>query len=226
STWALITGASDGIGLGFTHALLSKGFNILLHGRNEAKLASLATTLHTQYPSAEIRTVLADASTFTPSDIERIRTTASSLPGPLTVLINNVGGAPPVPDPYTSLAETSPETIDTIISMNLRFPVHLTRSLLPLLQSHPPSLILNVGSAAGEVGIPYLSTYCGSKAFNLRWSQALAAEMVVAQGHDGVEVLGVLVGNVMSGSNKIGDGFFTCDSRTMAEEALGKVGWG
>ncbi|KAG8631444.1 hypothetical protein KVT40_000584 [Elsinoe batatas] len=201
STWALITGASDGIGLGFTHALLSKGFNVLLHGRNEAKISALVSTLHTQYPDAQIKTILADASTFSPADIERIRTTASTLP------------------------EMDHETIDTIISMNLRFPVHLTRSLLPILQSHQPSLILNVGSGAGEVGIPWLSTYCGAKAFNLRWSQALAAEMV-AEGHDGVEVLGILVGNVMSGSNKIGDEFFTCDSRTMAERALGKVGWG
>ncbi|KAF4553060.1 Short chain dehydrogenase-like protein 29 [Elsinoe fawcettii] len=225
TTWALITGASDGIGYGFAESLLSRGFNVLLHGRNPSKLSGIQSRLSSLYPAAQIQTVIADASTFSPSDIINIVHVASSLPGPLTVLVNNVGGGPPVADPYASLTDSSYETVETIISMNLRFPVHITRALLPLLRQHQPSLVLNVGSGAGEMGIPYLGVYCGSKAFNLRWSQAMAAEML-AEGVSGVEFTGILIGNVMSGSNKIGDGWFTCSSRTMAERALDKVGLG
>ncbi|KAJ7246485.1 hypothetical protein C8J57DRAFT_1675292 [Mycena rebaudengoi] len=43
--WALVTGASDGIGLGFAHELASHGFDIILHGRSPTKLAAVATAL-------------------------------------------------------------------------------------------------------------------------------------------------------------------------------------
>ncbi|PNS21752.1 hypothetical protein CAC42_1606 [Sphaceloma murrayae] len=222
TTWALVTGASDGIGLGFAEALLSKGFNVILHGRNAEKIAGVKARLEAQYPSGQVLTVIADA-TSPDADIASIVSTVRSLPGPLTILINNVGGIP-VGEKYESLDDAEVSTVDGLINVNLRFPTQLTKALIPILQENEPSLVMNIGSATGQLGMPYLCVYSGSKAYNLRWSQALGAEML-AQGKN-VEVLGILVGNVMSGTNKIGADFFTCDSRTMAEAALARVGCG
>ncbi|PSK34147.1 hypothetical protein B9Z65_8473 [Elsinoe australis] len=220
TTWALITGASDGIGAGFAEALLSRGFHVVLHGRNPTKLAGVKQRLASQFPKAQILTVVADAGSPS-ADIASIVTAVSTLP--LTVLINNVGGVP-FGEPYNTLEDAEASTVDALINLNLRFPTQLTKALLPILQKNEPSLVVNIGSGAGEMGLPYLGVYCGSKAFNLRWNQAMKAEMM-ALGKK-VEMLGILVGNVRSGGNKIGEGFFTCSSLTMANAALDRVGCG
>jgi 17beta-estradiol 17-dehydrogenase / very-long-chain 3-oxoacyl-CoA reductase len=59
NAYALITGSSDGIGFGFAHELLlSRGFNVILHGRNEKKLAGIKSDLIKQYPSRDVSQIL------------------------------------------------------------------------------------------------------------------------------------------------------------------------
>lgn len=93
NSWALVTGSTSGIGEGFAHALANKKFNLLLHGRNQNKLDKLVKELNTQYPDVQVKTVIADVSDID-VDVSAIVSAASSLPGKLTILINNVGGAP------------------------------------------------------------------------------------------------------------------------------------
>ena len=61
ASWALITGASDGIGKGFAEELCQRGFNVILHGRNESKLNRLKDELLKQWPERELRTLVLDA---------------------------------------------------------------------------------------------------------------------------------------------------------------------
>src|SRR4051812_26033277 len=60
--WALITGSSDGIGKAYAQALASKGFNIILHGRNPVKLETLRQSMQESYPSLDFRVLVLDAS--------------------------------------------------------------------------------------------------------------------------------------------------------------------
>lgn len=223
STWALVTGASDGIGYGFAEALCSNGFNVLLHGRSQSKLATVKSTLLEKYPHIQIQTVAADAFTCLASDIENIVAVARALPGALTILINNVGGSPLEPM-FGALAAVDAAHTDNLINLNLRFPSQLTRALLPLLVDNSPALVMNITSALALRGLPYLSIYSASKSFNYTFGEALRAEMM-AEGHD-VEVLGIVVGNVTSGRNKVHVPLITCDSGYMAEVALRRVGCG
>jgi len=225
STWALVTGGSDGIGRGFVDNLLAQGFNVLLHGRNSEKLDRIQKELSKQYPNESIRTVVSDASATTP-DIDAIGNAVTSLPGPLTVLINNVGGTPPGSD-FSTVDAQSSSYIDSLINMNLRFPTQVTRALLPTLKTNKPSLIINIGSVAGELPMPYVTTYGACKSFNNHFSRALKAEMR-AEGLAGqVEVLGVLVAKVISASTKENRvDFFTATSDQLAKAALAKVGCG
>ena len=62
NTWALVTGASDGIGLGFAQELAQLGFNVVLHGRNPTKLEKVKGRLQQKYPNVSFRFAVVDAS--------------------------------------------------------------------------------------------------------------------------------------------------------------------
>ncbi|MGI4816230.1 MAG: SDR family NAD(P)-dependent oxidoreductase [Janthinobacterium lividum] len=222
--WALITGASDGIGKGFAEELCSRGFNIVLHGRNPDKLEAVKRALTAQNPTAQIKLVVLDAHPCDSAAIERV---AASLLGevPLTVLVNNVGGMGTVVPSFRTLQDTAPADLDQLLALNVRFATHITRALLPNLVQRQ-CLVINVGSVTAMLPQPWLGVYAGSKAYNLAWSRSLRAEMVAA-GKE-VEVLGLAVGEVKSQNNSGGEGvkLFKPSSRTLARAALAKVGCG
>ena len=222
-SWALVTGASDGIGLGFVQELSSHGFNIILHGRNENKLNTIITTLNLQFPSRDYRTFLHDAEKEL--TVEILSNFTKSLQDiHLTVLVNNVGGAGSVTPAWQTFLARSAEDIDKYINMNLRFPTQLTRTLLPQLVEHQPSLIMNLSSFAALYPAPYVSVYAGSKAFNLAWGASLKAEMR-AEGID-VDVLGIVIAKSQSAVVKAEMSFFVPSSREMARKALEEAGCG
>ena len=236
SAWALVTGASDGIGYGFAQELLQRGFSVVLHGRNPSKLSRVQDGLREAFPGCHTRTVVADAAD--PEGPARVADAVSGLH--LTVLINNVGGTTPFVQPdMKPFSAYSAAEIGKVIQVNAVFPTVLTRLLLPALARDGvggPSLVVNVGSASAR-GIPYVSVYAGAKAFNHTWSRAMglecderrrspaAVDELLGPRMD-IEVLGVVVGSVRSAGNRAAPGFFVPTSRVMAKAMLDRVGCG
>lgn len=164
--WALVTGSSDGIGLGFAHELARAGFNIILHGRNRAKLEDRKKALAQEFPKTDIRFIVADVCDDAPME-KKVDLVVDQLKGlHLTVLVNNVGGPPPRMEPlYKSMDAYTPNEIEGMLDMNIRFTAHLTRCVVPILnRDKKPGLIINTGSAA-DMGLPWLSMYAGAKGF-------------------------------------------------------------
>lgn len=221
-SWALITGASDGIGRGFAEELCQRGFNVVLHGRNEKKLQGVKAELLRQWPESEIRIIVIDAAYTDRNAVEAVAIQLQDIN--LTVLINNVGGAGPIKKTWETLANRSGADVDVFMDLNARFPTQITRVVLPMMLKNKPSLILNVGSAAGEFPAAYATVYSGSKNFNKAWSWSLGAELK-AEKQD-VEVLTVLVGMVQSGSAQRATSFLVPTSRRMAAASLNMVGCG
>ena len=219
NAWALVTGASDGIGRAFAQELAQNGFNVVLHGRNHIKLESIKAQLQNQFPIVEFRVLVADASCTSHQQIDELLATLKDIH--LTVLINNVGAAIKV----APLVDTTSDEVDAIINTNARFPTQLTKALLPkLTQTNSPSLIINIGSM-GDFCVPYATIYGGSKGFNMTWSSSLAMELK-SEGKN-VEVLAISIGRVTDVShNKKEASFFTPSARTMARAALQRVGCG
>ncbi|KAJ3485941.1 hypothetical protein NLG97_g6718 [Lecanicillium saksenae] len=246
--WALVTGASDGIGRGFAAELAKQGFNVVLHGRNHAKLTSVMSQLQERHPDRSFRILIADASKVAclncirpapgqvhkheqdngstsapPADFDALRAALDGLN--LTVLVNNAGGGAVNPT-FLSLGESSEARITGNVALNALFPLHLTRTLLPTLRRNSPSLVVNVSSLADN-GLPLLVSYCASKRFLLTMTEAVVREMkLLGKGGD-VELLGVRVGkttNTAYFTEK--PSFFTPDSQTMARAALEKAGYG
>ena len=222
--WALVTGSSDGIGRAIAHELCSKGFNIILHGRNPGKLSSVQSSLSESFPNTQFRTFIADAAASTETTSGAILDLVASIKDlNLTILVNNVGGTANLRKDFAALVDHTTKEINDLVSINMLFTTHLTCALLPLLSEHEPALILNTGSAS-QSGMPYMVVYSATKAFLSAWGNALSLEMQ-AEGSK-VEVLTVLSGNTQSGQDERAANLFRPASMVFARAALKKVGCG
>ena len=218
--WALITGASDGIGYGFAQELLSRGCNVILHGRNQAKLEKCSAALLTAYPARQTKLFVADASTGS-MDADALLTLVAGLN--LTVLVNNVGGTHPLSEPFKAAPEYTDAEVAQVINLNAGFTTLVTKTLLPVLAHRTPALVLNIGSLS-YLGGPWVSVYAGTKAYLMSYSIALAAEML-ADGRD-VTVHAVLVGAVSTAGLNRKTSFFIPSARVMAAATLDRAGAG
>ena len=218
-SWALVTGASEGIGLGIAHELAVNGFNIILHGRNPEKLQRARSQLEGEHKDLQFRTAILDASSATGQQIEALAASVQFLN--LTVLVNNVGGCPKI----QPLEKHTAEDLNSLVNVNARFPAQLTRALLPILaRQDGPTLIMNIGSLA-DSGAPYATVYGGSKAFNMAMSSSLAME-IKAEGKD-IEVLAIPIGRVTNVSHyKEPYSFFTPTARIIGKSCVDRVGCG
>jgi 17beta-estradiol 17-dehydrogenase / very-long-chain 3-oxoacyl-CoA reductase len=225
NNWALVTGASDGIGQAFAGELCRRGFNVVLHGRNPGKLERVGSEIKQKYPDCLIRIVISDANLSHPSSLEQdILAKVQDIR--LSVLINNVGGTAGVQSPtevFSTIENHTVEAVDGIININARFTSQITRLLLPLLLKRPRSLILSLSSAA-EAGMPYLSVYSGTKSYVTAFSKALTAEMQAERRN--VEVLGVVVGSVQTDSNNHRLSLFHPRAEPFVTAVLDRVGCG
>ncbi|KAJ7610429.1 short chain dehydrogenase/reductase [Roridomyces roridus] len=230
--WAMVTGASDGIGKQFARELAKDGFNVVIHGRNKTKVARVQEELSAEFPTRSFRALLADCSSISCQncrnklgendnvDFDAIVNALSDIN--LTVLINNAGGVP-VPI-YQYLHETAPERLITTTNLNAIFPLLLQSKLLPQLIQNSPSLIMNIGSMA-DMGLPMLTAYAGSKRLLNCTSECISRELRML-GKD-VEVLMVRVGEVCGTVySQVKPSLFEPDSNTMARAALDRVGCG
>lgn len=241
--WALVTGASDGIGKQFCHQLAARGFNVVLHGRNPSKLGLVVDELVKAFPQRQFRSLIADGSDIACNscrpevtgagtgagtdsravDFEAIAASVADIN--LTVLINNAGGG--VVNPvYQFLADCPDARLVGNINLNAVFPLLMQTHLVPQLLRGGPSLIINIGSLA-DTGMPMLGSYASSKRFASTASLILHRELALQGRHRDLEVLFVRVGEVTATSyNSHPVSFFEPDAATMARAALARVGCG
>ena len=129
STWAVVTGSTDGIGLEYARQLAAKGYNLLLLSRNPAKLAKVADEIRARHPDNKVKVLAVD---FTRTDIwEPIANELKSLEE-IHVLVNNVGIVYPNERPeYFTKIPNLHQFIDNIINVNIFACTRLTALVLP-----------------------------------------------------------------------------------------------
>ncbi|KAG0365228.1 hypothetical protein BC939DRAFT_471188 [Gamsiella multidivaricata] len=169
--WAVITGATDGIGKEFAFQLASKKLNIVLVSRTESKLRAIAEELEQKY-SVETKHYAMDFTKGSEADYKALEQLLSSIE--VTVLVNNVGTNHEIPTPFE---QETDKIIHDIIEVNVKAAMKLTKIVVPQMVARKNGLIINLGSFAGLVPTPFLSVYSGSKAFLSSWSQAIGAEL-------------------------------------------------
>ncbi|KAF8306037.1 3-ketoacyl-CoA reductase [Clavulina sp. PMI_390] len=169
--WAVVTGATDGIGREFANQLAKAGFNILLVSRTPEKLAAAASEIETKYKvSTKIHAL--DFSNADDAAFDKFAEAVNGLD--IGVLINNVGRSHQMP---VYFADTELSEMKDIIQINVFGTVRITHIILPTMLAKKKGLILNLSSFAAAVPSPMLATYAGSKGFVNTWSQALGEEV-------------------------------------------------
>lgn len=165
---ALVTGASRGIGRAITIELARIGYDILLNFRSNEAAAQEAKTLAQSAAGPDARIELCRSDIADRDDRQQLLETTRSKFGRLDLLVNNAGVAPEKRD---DLLETSEESFDRLLSVNLKGAFFLSQSvarwLIELKHSGLPDYspaIINIGSISAYAASPERAGYCVSKA--------------------------------------------------------------
>ena len=180
---ALVTGASSGIGKAFAELLAAKGYALVVTARRRDRLDELAGQLATKHRVAT-HVIVADLADAEAS--AQIADAVLALGLPIDVLVNNAGYG--VPGSYVTVPWADHQRF---IQIMMTAVCDLTYRLLPPMLERGWGRVINIASVAGMVPAPAGHTlYGASKAFVIRFSEALAAE----NGPRGVNVTAVCPG--------------------------------
>ncbi|CAH8626128.1 Inactive hydroxysteroid dehydrogenase-like protein 1 [Schistosoma haematobium] len=172
--WAIVTGATDGIGKVYAEELANDGLKIMLISRNEEKLLNVANEIERNY-HVETRIVTAD---FTSTDVyQRIQEAIDQLSS-IACLVNNVGMGVPKLDYYATADYITIDFIKNIVFCNTLPIAMMTHLVLPkmLKQSTTGMAIINIGSHSGYRAFPFLSLYSATKSFVNQLSRSISNE--------------------------------------------------
>jgi uncharacterized protein len=182
--WAVVTGASSGIGRAFALELVRQGHPVLLVARRRDRLEEVARDIVAGGGRAEVL----DADLGSAAGVDAVVDRAIALGG-AGVLINDAGFGRSGSFAEIPLAEALAE-----ISVNVTALVALTRRLLPLMLARGRGRIINLASIVSFMPTPYFAVYGATKAFVLHFTEALAYELRGT----GVRVLAACPGVVKS----------------------------
>lgn len=167
SGFALVTGASGGLGEHYAEFLVRNGLEVILTDRSTEALQASADRIAERHD----RPVEAFPADLTDGASRRDLLTRVNEGGPLTVLVNNAGFATP-----GSFLEMDPERMVDEINLNCVALTVLTREVLPGMIERGRGAIINVASTAGFQPLPTMSVYAATKAYVRSLSQALWSE--------------------------------------------------
>jgi short-subunit dehydrogenase len=179
--WALVAGASDGLGAAFAGGLADRGLNVVLLARRQAVLDRVAAEINSR-SSVETRTLAIDLAE--PGAAAAIAAATGDLEIGFLVYC---AGADPNFKPFLA---TPIGAAEAMVQRNCTVPMQLCHHFAPAMVDRGRGGIVIFGSGAGLAGGPNMVAYGASKAFDMVFAEALWAEL-----HDkGVDVLGLILG--------------------------------
>ena len=185
--WALVTGASSGIGLELARLAAADGYNLVLVARGATRLDALATELQARHglEALSLATDLAER-----DSTDRLVASLAARTIVPALLINNAGiGSYGLHQDVPLAAEQE------VLDLNVVALTRLTRLLLPAMLARGSGRILNVASTAAFQPGPYMAVYYASKAYVLHYSEALGHELA----GQGITVTALCPGPTRSG---------------------------
>lgn len=167
--WAVVTGASAGIGKALAEELARGGTNLILTARRRERLEELAQQLSAAH---KIQTSVFVADLTQSEAPEKIFRFTKEQGIDVELLINNAGfGA------YGEFHTVEMPKLLDMVTVNCSAVVHLTRLYLPEMVARRHGDVLILASTASFQSVPYISTYAATKAFDLLFAEGLAEEM-------------------------------------------------
>ncbi len=179
--WALVAGASDGVGAALADGLAQRGVNVVLLARRQALLDEVSEGIESRH-GVQTRTLAVDLATETAAS--QIAEATDDLE---MGFLGYCAGADPVYEPFLDSPLAAAEAM---VHRNCVVPVRLCHHFAPPMVSRGRGGIVLFGSGAGFAGAPNMVAYGASKAFDMVFAEALWAEL-----HDkGVDVIGLILG--------------------------------
>ena len=182
SAYALITGASRGLGAAFAAALAAQGLRLVLTARSEPDLAAVRERLLRRHPAGEIHCLPADLSR---GGAAAVLEELASRRLPVELLVNNAGLGSGGEFAARPLGREQEQ-----VAVNIAALVTLTHGCLAGMRERRRGAIIQVASVAAFQAVPYLATYAATKAFVLHFSLALHEELRA----EGIQVLALCPG--------------------------------
>ncbi|PCH37801.1 NAD(P)-binding protein [Wolfiporia cocos MD-104 SS10] len=223
--YALVTGATDGIGRAVAQELYSRGFDLVIHGRNEEKVRAVAAEIAAGRAGGDVRCFVADAAQ-PGHDFAGMVAPFGALH--ITLVVHNVGGSPLVDKKIDDWSEAE---VAGFVHWNAVFPLLLTRALLPQLRRAAqagPVMVQFVGSHVGDHAPPRLPVYAGTKAFLGALARGLDTDERAWGPASGVRCAYLVVGSVRTRTNAAarGESLAVPGPERFARALVARVGCG
>lgn len=167
--WALVTGASSGLGVDFAHELAAEGRNLVLVARREDRLRELAAALEARHP---IKTRVIGLDLSLPEAPSRLKRQLDDEGIAIDVLINNAGFGI-----FGEFVEHTPEKTLNMLQLNVTSLTELTHRFAADMMRRGRGEILLVASVAAYQASPNYAAYAASKAYVLSLGEALHEEL-------------------------------------------------
>ncbi len=215
---AIITGASQGLGLAIARAYVKAGASVLLCARDEMPLQEArAEVSKLAQPGQMVLAGVADVSN--PEDVENLLNQALASFAQLQILVNNAG----VYGPKGPIEEVPWEEWVRALEINLMGSVLMCRAVLPHFKAHKYGKIIQLSGGGATNPLPRISAYAVSKAAVVRFAETLAEEAR----KDGIDVNSIAPGALntrlldevlVAGPEKVGKDFY---ERALKQKAQG-----
>uniref|UniRef100_A0A7N0TE67 Uncharacterized protein n=1 Tax=Kalanchoe fedtschenkoi TaxID=63787 RepID=A0A7N0TE67_KALFE len=174
-TWALVTGATDGIGRAMAFQLASKGLSLILLARNPSKLESTSQELAEKFGNkVAVKCIVADFDKLKKDEI--VKAVQEGIQGlDVGILINNAGVIYDFPK---FIHEADPQMVESLLNVNIGGLTWTTMAVLRSMLKRKRGAIVNVGSGTAHVmpGCALLAAYCASKAYIEYFSKSVTLE--------------------------------------------------
>ena len=167
SSWAVVTGASGGLGEAYARELASQGSNVVLVARSTDKLERLAGELAGRH-GVDTRVLPCDLADAT----ERARLIETLDTIDIHTLVNNAGFGS-----MGMLGELERGRITSEVELNVVALTELTHAVIPRMVANGRGAVINVASSAAFQPIPGMATYAATKSYVLSFSSALWGEL-------------------------------------------------
>ncbi|GMF21751.1 unnamed protein product [Phytophthora lilii] len=168
--YALVTGASSGLGREMSYMLSEQKYSLVLADRTETVLERMRAEIELVNRPTEVLVCVCDLATT--EGIDKLIKFVKDKELVIDILVNNAGAC--LTKDFTQLKE---KEIDELMTLDMHAMVKLTRAIVPKMVERKIGRVLNISSIAGAFAVPTAALYGSSKAFVTSFSQALSYEL-------------------------------------------------